>query len=92
MEVQPLGLGAHVQASDALSALEFRRVVLDELALAEAEGWRPAVELPCGAVGADPWCAGTLAIVTVVRKVGPATPPPEEDNASLFPRERRRSA
>ena len=68
-----------------MSAFEFRRVVLDELAQAEAEGWRPAVELPCGAVGADPWCAGTLAIVTVVRKVGPATPPLEEARRRSLP-------
>ncbi len=52
-----------------MSALEFRRVLLEELAQAEAEGWRPAVELPCGAVGADPVSGGTIAAVAVVREV-----------------------
>jgi hypothetical protein len=47
---------------------EFHRVLLADLPAWEAKGWRPAVELG-GAVGADPWCAGTLATVTVTRDV-----------------------
>ena len=46
---------------------EFHRILLSELPDWEARGWRPAVELACGAVGADPWCGGTLATITVTR-------------------------
>lgn len=48
---------------------EFHRILLSELPDYEADGWRPAVELVCGAVGADPWCGGALATITVVRDV-----------------------
>lgn len=48
---------------------EFLRVFLADLPLYEAAGWRPAVLSPCGAVGAEPWCAHTLAVVLVFRVV-----------------------
>jgi len=49
-----------------VSRREFRRVLLTDLPEFEAQGWRPAI-VEAGAVGCDPWCAGTLATVLVER-------------------------
>lgn len=52
-----------------MSAREYMRVTLEDLPRLEAEGWRPAVELACGAIGIDPFSAGLGAGITVWRPV-----------------------
>jgi hypothetical protein len=44
----------------------YRRVLLEDLPEAEAQGWKPAVE-SASTVGADPFAAGTQASVLVYR-------------------------
>jgi hypothetical protein len=61
--------------------IEFHRVVLADLPAAEAQGWTPAVTHD-GAVGADLWCAGTLAVVPVVRELAPLAPEEIRQGAS----------
>ncbi len=59
--------GAVQNAPASTPAREYRRVLLEDLAAAESEGWVPVVQAELGAVGADPFCAGTLASVLVAR-------------------------
>ena len=52
-----------------MTSREYLRTTLDRLPALMAEGWRPAVELECGAIGIDPFSAGTGAGVTVWREM-----------------------
>lgn len=48
---------------------EFHRVLLADLPNWEADGWRPCMTSPCGAVGVSPFSAGLGAEVLIEREI-----------------------